>query len=137
MTEHEPLRLLGCVAALLAAAGVVACLASCSGVPMSTETLIEQGAATLVPETVVVGAGDSAAITAMVLIRGERKPIAVMVSDCNDNLGTIRVLDDLRGRGITEITAFGRGERPADLLFVAMCDYRHKKAAGQPQGSPR
>ncbi len=116
----------------LGAAAVCLCLFGCAISAPSTETYIEQGQATLVGESVVIGTETPTVITASVSVQGERKQIAILASDCGDGIGSIRVLDKVAEHGIPQIYAFERGDRPPDQLFAAVCEIRRRKLAEKP-----
>jgi hypothetical protein len=104
-------------------------LAACANQSMPTEAYIEQGGAQLLPETVDIGSEPTSAVTAFVLIKGARVAVAIRPSDCDDGVGTIRVIDEIGQRGVRQgqVSAFGRGDGPADQMFAAMCEIRHRK----------
>ncbi len=110
-------------------------LGACAGPPVGPTTSIEQGDFQLVVDSVVVGTGSAAAISAIVTIHDQRRGIAVLASDCDDGVGSIRVVDEHGLGGLSEVTAFGRGNRPADVLFNTLCAARHGKASAA-QGAP-
>ena len=120
----------------LCAFAVAVWLWSCASQSIPTETSIEQGEAKLLPDTVDIGSNKASAITAFVLIKGERKPIAVLPSDCNDGVGAIRVIDDTGKRGIRQVSAFSRGDTPADQLFLALCEVRQQKLLDKAHNAP-
>jgi len=111
-------------------------LGACALQPVGPTTSIEQGDFVLLPETIVVGTGDNAAISAIVTIHGGRHGIAVVPTDCDDGVGSIRVVDDRGLGGVSEISAFARGARPADVLFNTLCAAQHRKAATRTQDAP-
>lgn len=106
---------------------LAAWLSGCASQTTPTEAYIEQGGATLLPETVDIGTESASAVTAFVLIKGQRVAIAVRSSDCEDGVGAIRVVDDIGQRGIQQVSAFGRGDGPADQLFATVCEIRRHK----------
>jgi len=104
----------------------------CANQAAPPEKYIEQGDAKLLPETIVVGPQTPSYITAFVLINGERKGIAVLSSDCDDGVGSIRVIDEAGHRGTREVYAFARDARPADQLFITLCEARRRQMVGKP-----
>jgi hypothetical protein len=118
------------------AVAVLMGLSGCASLTASTETSIEQGEAKLMPETVVVGSDVPSIITAFVSIKGERRGIALLASECNDGVGSIRIIDEPGLRGIEQIYVFGSGDKPADRLFAALCEIRRRKMPQKPHTAP-
>lgn len=111
-------------------------LLGCANLATSTETRIEQGEARLLPETVVVGSDAPSAITALVLIKGERKGIAILSSECKDGVGSIRVFEETGEKGFRQVSAFARGESPPDKLFATVCEIGLRQMLQKPRNSP-
>ncbi len=120
-------------------AAVFLCLAGCARPPVSAETAIERGDATLLPDTVEIGTGIPVVISATVQIQERRVQVAVLATDCDDRAGSIRVFDTNAWGGFTQTFAFARGERPGDQLFVKLCEMRRNKRSengNRPSSSP-
>jgi len=111
-------------------------LFACATATIPTATYIERGQAKLLPETVVVDPDGTRKVSALVSINGERRKIAILSSDCNDGVGSISTFDDTRGRKNRQILAFAGGDKPADSLFVAVCDIRRQRMLENQHGSP-
>lgn len=104
-------------------------LAGCASHEAPTRAYIMQGAAVLDPESVVVGPGATGVISAEVLVNGKRKTIALAGAECNDGLGTLRIIDPDADSSNRELAAFDRGDQPQDQLFAALCEIRKRKLA--------
>jgi hypothetical protein len=117
-------------------AGIAACVlfTACAGPKPTTEVYIEAGAFTLLPDTVVVSNEAPNIITAQLAINDQRKAVAVVGSECNDGIGSIRIVEQMTGADNSQIYAFDRGDKPADRLFAQLCEIRKRKLAEKSKG---
>jgi len=96
-------------------------LHGCATPPPTTRAYIEAGAALLEPGTVALDAGSKEKITARVTVEGEHKQVWVRASDCSDAVGYIATAEDT-------LFVFANGDKPADRLFVEICDIQRHRA---------
>jgi len=111
-----------------------ALLGACAGPKPTTDVYIQAGAFTLLPDTVVVATEAPNIITAQIAINEERKQIAVIGTECNDGIGSIRIVEMMNGSDNSQVYAFDRGDKPADRLFAQLCEIRKRKLAVKTKG---
>jgi hypothetical protein len=112
-----------------------ACLGACAAPKPTTEAYIQAGAFTLEPDSVVIDKGPPVVVTAQLSIDGAHKHVAVLGSECNDGIGSIRILEQMNGIDNSQIYAFDRGDKPPDQLFAQLCELRKRKMADKPDAS--